>query len=364
MRRKFFKILLTSIITLFVTVILGEVLLRLKTTYVVQQDLKKTGLTLETDPHYLYIDTPNGTRLRPNVNAVIRHHYLSYQDITIKTNSFGFRGDEIPPKIPDEQRVLVLGDSITLADYLDFDKIYTSRMEYYLKKNSGGNLIRVINAGMNDIGMKEEVDILSEKGLETKPDVVVVAFYLNDSRPPWGFPNELGNRGWLRQHSVLAETLYKNLVLFKFINDKGLYRFRWLDDQGWNWAHDRNIFLKFAGDANFDWGAAWDPNSWTIIDREMNRLKTEATEKKFKVVIVVFPVLFQLYTDFNENYPQTVMHDKAQNMGFYFLDLLPLYQQIKYKPLFYDWAHIKEIPNDLVGKEIADFLINNKIIHF
>ena len=41
----------------------------------------------------------------------------------------------------------------------------------------------------------------------SRPDLVVVAFYLNDSRPPWGFTfsDEVGHPGWLRRHSVAAD---------------------------------------------------------------------------------------------------------------------------------------------------------------
>ena len=98
---------------------------------------------------------------------------------------------------------------------------------------------------MGDIGLREEIAILEERGLSLSPDVVVVSFYLNDSRPPWGFPGEIGRRGWLRRHSLLAETIYKNLKLRRWINEHGEDRLIWTEAMNRvNWKGDRAIFLR------------------------------------------------------------------------------------------------------------------------
>jgi len=65
---------------------------------------------------FLYSHT--GTRLKKNARGLVRHHALSQTDIEIRTNSLGFRHRDMGLKQPGELRILVLGDSITLAGIL------------------------------------------------------------------------------------------------------------------------------------------------------------------------------------------------------------------------------------------------------
>jgi len=52
--------------------------------------------------------------------------------------------------------------------------------------------VQAINCGVGDIGTREEADIFREKAAAIKPDLVVIEFYLNDSRPPWDSPASWG----------------------------------------------------------------------------------------------------------------------------------------------------------------------------
>jgi lysophospholipase L1-like esterase len=273
-------------------------------------------------------------------------------------NSMGFRDGEIPEiKKENELRILMLGDSITWGDYVQAEEVYVERTEKYLKGTMGDTVIEVINAGVEDIGLKEEIDILEEKGLSIDPDIVVVAFYLNDSRPPWGFLGELGRYGFLRRHSVLAQTVYRKLVLKKWINKKGKGRFGWLDAvDELPWKNDREAFLHLAYLAEYDWGSAWKSESWQIIDRQLERLKAYQEKHGFKVVITAFPVSYQVYSEFIEAKPQMYMREKAARLGFHYFDLLPLLREHNGTDLFYDQCHPRPNANDIIGKAIAEFL--------
>jgi lysophospholipase L1-like esterase len=274
-------------------------------------------------------------------------------------NSMGFRDEEIPERKKDEDiRILVLGDSITWGDYIQADEVYVERIEHYLSETLKNRAVEVINAGVEDIGLKEEIDIFEEKGLAVEPDVVVIAFYLNDSRPPWGFLGELGRYGFLRRHSVLAQTIYRKLVLKKWISKKGTERFGWLGmAEKLPWQNDRQAFLQLAALAEYDWGSSWKGESWEIIERELARLKAHQEKEGFKVAVVAFPVSYQVYAEFIEATPQLNMQRIARNMDFPYLDLLPLLREHNDMDLFYDQCHPKPRANDIIGKHVAEFLI-------
>jgi lysophospholipase L1-like esterase len=253
---------------LIVVLFLFELYLRLTETQVVREKSGRGLSLVESDAEFLVNYTPRGRRLVPNARVLIRNHRISGRDILMEINSLGFRDEEISrEKQDDEFRILVLGDSITWASYLRAEETYVERTEEYLKEALPARRVEVINAGVGDIGLREEVDLLREKGLSVEPDVVVVSFYLNDSRPPWGFPGELGSRGWLRRHSLLAETIYKNLKLRKWIKEQGEVRLGWTSEMNkMNWQDDRAAFLRLARRARYDWGAAWEADSWKVIE--------------------------------------------------------------------------------------------------
>ena len=204
-----------------ILVLIGfEIYLRLSRTRVIPAG-GATPFPLTADAELLIEHTPRGKRLVPGARVVIKNHRISGRDILMEINSLGFRDDEpIVPRPADEFRILVLGDSITWASYLPREETWVERMEEYLNRDIGGVSIEAINAGVGDIGLSEEIEILKEPGLAVEPDLVMVAFYLNDSRPPGGFPEEIGSRGWLRRHSQLAETVYRNLKLRSWIKER------------------------------------------------------------------------------------------------------------------------------------------------
>jgi len=365
-KRKRWKIIVLmrgfSLFLMAVLILSFEVYLRLSESHIIRE---KRGFLMpfpESDAEFLIKYTPKGRRLVPNSRVLIENHRISGRDVVVKINSLGFRDEEIQPPEPNEIRILVLGDSITWASYLPAEETYVERMEDYLRKVIRDRRVEVINAGVGDIGLKEEMAILREKGLGLEPAVVIVAFYLNDSRPPWGFPGELGHRGWLRRHSLLAETIYKNFKLRKWIKEQGKDRLAWTEAmRDFTWMHDREAFLRLAALANCDWGAAWEPESWEVIDRELDALKKLSEHHGFSTVVVAFPVAFQLYTRFVEDRPQRIIRDKCATRGFYYLDLLPLLRKrlSGEKKAYFDWCHPTAATNDFIGRKISEFLLRS-----
>jgi lysophospholipase L1-like esterase len=353
--------LFTAVVTLVVLVagLVGlELYLRYTAPKIVESDSGSLGPFAQGNPDLLIRHTPRGRRLIPNADVVIRNHNLSGRDIRMKINSMGFRDDEIPEdKQENEIRILILGDSITWGDYLQAEETYVEQLEQMLRDSYPAHTIEAINAGIGDIGISEEIDVLLETGLSVWPDIVIVSFYLNDSRPPWGFPGEIGHRGFLRRHSLLAETVYRNFKLRRWVKDQGGERFVWIRELGkLDWHGDRQEFMKLAKLAQYDWGAAWEKDSWEIVDDRLAALKSLSREHGFEVAVVAFPVSFQVYADFLETYPQERLREIATKYDFGFVDLLPVLRQHTDTKLFFDQCHPGVSANAIIGEEIADYL--------
>jgi hypothetical protein len=88
----------------------------------------------------------------------------------LRTNALGFRDGPVGPKLPGEYRIIVLGDSFTVSAGVDFDQIYTRRLE----KLTGA---RVVNLAVGGYNIVQYALVLQEVGLHLEPDMVLVAVF-------------------------------------------------------------------------------------------------------------------------------------------------------------------------------------------
>lgn len=364
MLRRIILRLFVTLICLAITAVLFEFYLRTQVSYVVRQQLADRGGILEANPEFLIQYTDRGRRLVPNTAVVIKNHWLSHQDVPVSTNSLGFRDKELAPVLPaDERRVLFLGDSITLGDYLPAEEVYVEQMESALNLLSSGTHFQVINAGVGNIGIEDEIQILEESYEKVKPHEVWLAFYLNDSRPPWGFAGEIGDRGWLRRHSILFETIYKNLKLGEWAAEQDPDRFAWIQEKDkLNWVENRDDLLKLAASAKYDWGAAWQEDSWSVVARELDRLKTLGERGGFVSRVVMFPVSFQVEANYVEDAPQRRMQQLAEERHLPYYDVLPLLRKERGKKLFFDQCHPTAEGNRIIGRELASVYLMPPVV--
>jgi len=359
--REVLKIVAINAAVICAILLAAEAYVRHTATQIVEKWVEELGTTrfVPSSAECLVRETPKGRRVIPNAHVIIRNHRLSKRDIEIRIDSLGFRDREIPEAKPKgEYRILALGDSITWGDYLQADEVYVEQMERFLNAAVTGLRVEVVNAAVGDIGLREEVDILEERGLRVHPDEVLVAFYLNDSRPPWGFSTEQGSRGWLRRHSQLAEEVYRSLQVRKWISERGAGRFRWITAaKKLPWRTERKAFMELASLARYDWGAAWQEDSWASIRRQFARLHALARRHRFDVTVVAFPVAYQVYARFLANQPQRVLHDVIRTFGFRYLDLLPVLRKHADEDLYFDQCHPRVQANAIIGKTIGMFLL-------
>ncbi|OGG00680.1 hypothetical protein A2153_05900 [Candidatus Gottesmanbacteria bacterium RBG_16_38_7b] len=246
---------------------------------------------------------------------------------------------------------------MTFQQDLNDEETWVRLTQNYLNSTPRGTIFHTINAGIGDIGTKEEIDNLEMTVNQVQPDLVILGWYLNDSRPPWGFSQEMEYRGFLRRYSVLADVIYRQLVLKKWLTKKGLIRTGWGSGvKKYNWKTDRQEFLKFTDYAGLDWGVAWKNESWNTIRNEFKRLKALSQKYQFKVLIVAFPVIYQIHAEFVEDAPQRKLEDISKDYQFYYMDLLPILRKEETKQhLFFDYVHLNEIGSKIV----ADYLSQN-----
>ena len=116
--------------------------------------------------------------LAPDVNG---KHSLHEFDVTFRTNSYGLRDKEYSEKSPDNFRILVLGDSFTMGWGVEQDEVFTEVLEKDFEKDESLDCgVEVLNAGVYGYGTVEELLYLEKKGLQLKPDLVLLTFFIGN----------------------------------------------------------------------------------------------------------------------------------------------------------------------------------------
>jgi hypothetical protein len=350
-----------------------------------QQTVRVTDIRPESAEPYARVDTHEeksinsvvlfgghrGARLRPNTRSQILNHTLSNRDVLIEVNSIGLRYPELGEKTKDEFRVLVLGDSITLGDFVSEDETLTRQLEKLTAGRS--KKILFINAGLPGVGTMEELYLYEEVRDRVQPDLVLVAMYLNDAQTAGGFyaraiPPPLSKSRFLtwaaNRVQILGKTFFREGAVK--IDPKWREGFRaGRNLKSGNMFDSKDGFDFEIYNAFMDFGLAWNPRSWEILDGIVPSLQKETREKGSQLAILLFPVHIQVLGSYQDHYPQDRCRELCARRGIPYLDVLPPLRadwQARRQRLFYDHCHYTPYGYTVVAREILAGLDREKLI--
>ncbi len=168
--KKFFKDALIIIAITLVMLALIELALRIFFPQFKHVGHTITSLAFEYNQDYL-------VALKPNIEKVfVRDARDGGGTVSWKTNSLGFRGDEIGEK--NALRVIVYGDSNVHARFSPEPETYPAVLQQLIGKQIKG--VQVINAGMTGSGPDQSLLRLREHFVKVRPDVVIFHIYADN----------------------------------------------------------------------------------------------------------------------------------------------------------------------------------------
>jgi len=146
-------------------------------------------------------------RLKADTKAYLKG--TSVRWFHLETNSLGLRDVEIEPgKKPDRLRVMLLGDSMSMAEGVELEETYIKRLEALANSGRPVKPVQTINAAIRGYGNDQEVLLFERLGPAFRPDVVILAFFegndLDDNRNGCLF--RLGPDGLVRQAPSEADS--------------------------------------------------------------------------------------------------------------------------------------------------------------
>lgn len=121
--------------------------------------------------------------------------------VPVEISSQGLRDREYSiPKPADVRRIMILGDSMTFGWGARQEETYAKVFEKMLQEpnTADSRPVEVVNTGVGNYNTAQQVAWFLRSGLQFQPDVVLLAYYINDAEP-----TPVERQSWLAQHSYL-----------------------------------------------------------------------------------------------------------------------------------------------------------------
>jgi hypothetical protein len=330
------------------------------------------NLLIENDGH---IDSvidwsgQHGIRLRPNLSVTIKNHLLSHQDVRIETNSLGLRSPELGKREAGEYRILVLGDSITLADYLDEEDSFPRILEERFAA-SGHPWVRVLNAGLPGASTRDEYYHYLELKEVVHPDLVLVAMYLNDATDSekfyartlrWPYSKSRLLTWLVNRLQIFAKSFFSESIAPGGIDPRWKEEFRaGRDLRSGGMFETKDGFDFEIYNAAMDFGLAWNPKSWEILGKMVAVFRDAALQSGSRFAMALLPVHLQVLGTVDDVYPQEQFTQMCLRLRIDCLDLRPILRQAaaqKEKKLYFDHCHMTAFGNAVVAAGLEAWLL-------
>jgi lysophospholipase L1-like esterase len=285
---------ITVIISLVLSLCVGEAVLRLKNLAMDNYDIEMWRYARELK--------------RRSDNPLIGHEHIPnraavLQSVKIRTNSMGLRGPELTAPKPGEQRILFLGASITLGWGVREEDTVTAQLESMLK--AAGTPAQVLNAGIGNYNATRYVNLFFEKLQPLRPNTIVVQYFLRDAEDL-----DPGGGNFLFRNSELAVTMW---IAATRLRDR--FRSQTLED------HYREVYHE-------------DAPGYQAMRAALGRLAEYAKANHIRLVMAMTPDVHDL-----ANYKFKFIHERmskiAAELGYTYVDLLPAFGKLDPKEV---WA--------------------------
>ena len=283
-------------------------------------------------------------------------------------NSRGFKDLEFKTqKAEGTYRILGLGDSFAFG-VVPYRYNYLTLLEDTL--NRGGKKAEVINMGIPSVGPKEYLALLVNEGLELKPDMVMVSFFVgNDFEEP--SPRKLYSYSYFASflyYVVISQTKLKGT----FSHGRAKY-----DDTAASFKDEVFVELESARSEIY---RKQNPNFERLLSeavRDLARIKQICDQRHIALMVVMIPdnvqvdpalqakvLLFRGSNgrpeDFDFALPNRLLSNKLNALNIEYFDLLDDFvaegsRTVLYKPNDTHW--------NIAGNKLAAELIATRLLH-
>ncbi len=257
--------------------------------------------------------------------------------IPVQINSRGMRDDEpLPDDTPGLYRVAVLGDSIAFGWKVAHEQCFSEVLEQALRAAAGGaRPCEVLNFAVTGYSTRDEVNLFQSRVAAFRPDLVIVAYCMNDpvSGIDQPLPRYFAPKKW-----------YHRSHLFRFVAKR---------------FHERRV-RRLGGSDYYRYVHAPEGPEWPTVVAAFGALEERAGALGIPVLVAIFPWVREPAW---EEYPYPGLHEQvareAAAHGFRVLDLLPAFRahapfDVVFSPTD---PHPTALGHRIAGEELARVLL-------
>ncbi len=261
---------------------------------------------------------------------------LSFYDYRGSSNDLGYRDvNHAIEKPQGVYRIVILGDSIAAGLFVEaFEDTFPAILQKNLTDSK--RKVEILNFGVSGYNTRQEIETLKDKALPFRPDLVLVAYCLNDrGRVDGGILD-----GLLTQEREQSQV---NRYGSRFLLWSALYRFVRF-----------SVFRPEIGDLLMGQLVLKEEMSTDTVPESFAELEQLSQAHDFDVLIAVFPI-FKNIQEYHYRGDHEAVAKLAQEHQFQCVDLLPVFQECEIRlkqETSLDFMH----PNSLGHRCAADFL--------
>lgn len=305
-------------------------------------------------------DAELGWRLKPNAVDV-------WGGEPVRINAQGLRGPERALAKPaGTRRVLFLGDSVTFGFGIpDEARTLPACAERELALALAAP-VECINGGVDGYSTWQEHAFLRRTGLRYEPDVVVLAFVLNDVDERFGLRSFGGSGdGYQLEHTFTAHApeWIQSSALAAFARQfRGRLAYGPDPREGARRSELLDTFAVLEHPERQDVRDAW---SSTLSD--VDALVRTCTEHNLPLVLALFPYATQLYRPEFDS-PRAILEPFAAARELAFVDVRAAYlhavrdDAVRIEDLYLDPCHPKALGHELAARAIARVVVERKLL--
>lgn len=287
-------------------------------------------------------------QVRPNQIATMRYendprgYFGPRGGVFVAINSHGLRGPEFSREKPDGVlRIAVLGDSFTFGEGVRWEDTFTEQLERELGPHLDSPL-EVLNLALPWWGTQDEVRFFEQRGFEFAPDVVLIAYVLNDADYAGGLELLDGFRRAQEASGALRGSYLLSWAWARLIGDLRGRRY---------------VEAMVAS-------ALQEREKWQESLRWLNRGRDAAAARGASFAVVLYPFLYRL----DASYPFGSLHERivehCRSAGIPVLDLFPAFAGRDHATL---WVHAtdqhpNEIGHGIAARATTDFLLERGLL--
>ena len=311
----------------------------------------------ESKPTSLFLrDDDLGWKFRPNARDI-------WGGVEVRINGKGLRGPERPYEKPaGTKRILYLGDSVTFGYKLSR---WRDGFPFVVESNLDSALtgpVETVNAGVGGYSPWQQRVYLANEGIKYNPDLVVLAFVLNDVTERFGLAR-FGGAGLgfqlQRSHAGLLDRLEPiSTVVFHLrrivVHTRARIQLGKDPQLGAIRQQALEVMTLIEKPEQDNVKLAWEmtlANVQGVVDFCRGR--------DLPILLVSYPFAVQLDDPQTMSAPQRVLESFAQDNDVPFIDMLPILHEYmttnEHAPtdLFFDEDHLTRLGCRVVAREIA-----------